>query len=85
MDKEKNESPLIEKLSECSKYLSEANKQIQTLYDIIRKVKDQKERQELIYVYKQTYDEFGKHARAFNSLIRVVEEQENNAQHPKEK
>ena len=69
---------------ECSRNLSEVNAQIQTLYDVIKKVKNQKDREELIYVYKQAYDELGKHVKSFNNLIRVVEKQAGNNAHPTE-
>lgn len=89
MSEENNANILIEKLSECSKNLSEVNTQIQTFYntikDVTKEIKDPKSRQELIYMYKQTYDALGKHVKSFNNLIRVVEEQATDVQpHNKE-
>lgn len=73
MSEENAEKLLVEKLEECSQNLAEINTQFQSLYDVIKAVKDQKDREKLIYVYKQSYDALGKNVKSFNNLIRVVE------------
>ena len=84
MIEEQTEGLLVEKLEECSQHLTETNIQFQSLYDVIKKVKNSKEREELMYVYKQSYDALGRNVKSFNSLIRVVERQAKNVKRPKE-
>ncbi len=83
METSDTEKLFIEKLEECSQHLTETNTQLQSLYDVIKDVKDSKEREELMYVYKQSYDALGKNVRSFNNLIRVVERQAQHARRPK--
>ncbi len=84
MPKNYSEGLLIEKLEECSQYLAETNLQFQSLYDVIKSVKNAKDREELMYVYKQSYDALGRNVKSFNNLIRVVEGQSQNVKQPKE-
>lgn len=85
MNKKDDEKNLVNNLEDCSCSLNELNTQIQTLYDVIKIIKDQKNYSELMQMYKQVYDSLGKHVESFNNLIRVVEGHINNAKHPTKK
>ena len=78
MEKKKETSKIIEGLEECSERFLDVNNQIRALYDTIKGVKNPKEREQLMYMYKQTYDALSKYTTSFNGLIMVVKDEVEN-------
>lgn len=69
------DAKLLDSLEDCTASLEVVNSQITSLFDVIKAVKDDTDKEKLLYTYKQSFDALRDYSGNFSKLIRVVKDQ----------
>lgn len=66
---------LLKCLEDNAQSLSEMNLQMQSLYETVKLAKDSKDKRQLMQVYKQMYDAYGRNVESFEAIIKEIRKQ----------
>ena len=83
MSRKTSESKLLQSLEDCTISLETVNAQITSLFDVIKTVKDDTDKERLLYTYKQSIEALRDYSSNFSNLIRAVGDEAEHLHEPK--